>query len=122
MNEENKLKPCPFCGGAARLGREEDYCGLYLCYVECTKCSCRLHDEVEGMFVADSTLKALADEWNHRTSTPATKKEDEYDAGHAAEWMERNPHGWYDNEHDYGTDSETDQMINDCKEKSQSDN
>jgi len=29
-----------------------------------------------------------------------------YDAGHAEEWMERHPHGYYNSEDDYGTDSE----------------
>lgn len=31
-----------------------------------------------------------------------------YDAGHAEEWMERHPHGYYNSEDDYGTDSEDD--------------
>lgn len=29
---------------------------------------------------------------------------DSYDADHAAEWMERNPHGYYNNEGDYGVE------------------
>lgn len=41
------------------------------------------------------------------TTEKQAKKENEYDAGHAAEWMERNPHGWYNNERDYGADSKT---------------
>lgn len=31
----NKLKPCPFCGGEAKIVREE-----YLYIVRCTKCPC----------------------------------------------------------------------------------
>ena len=33
-------------------------------------------------------------------------KEDTYDADHATEWMERNPHGYYNSEKDYGTDAD----------------
>lgn len=29
-----------------------------------------------------------------------------YDEKHATEWMERHPHGWYNNENDYGEDVE----------------
>jgi len=32
----------------------------------------------------------------------------DYDADHAAEWMERHPHGWYNSENDYGTGEEDD--------------
>lgn len=32
--------------------------------------------------------------------------ENQFDADHAAEWMERNPHGYYNSESDYGTDVE----------------
>ena len=31
---------------------------------------------------------------------------DEYDEGHANEWMERHPYGWYNSESDYGTGDE----------------
>lgn len=31
---------------------------------------------------------------------------DEYNEGHAKEWMERHPHGWYNSESDYGTGDE----------------
>ena len=33
-------------------------------------------------------------------------KEDTYDDDHATEWMERNPHGYYNSEKDYGTDAD----------------
>lgn len=36
------------------------------------------------------------------------KKNNNYDAGHAEEWMERNPHGYYNSEKDYGEDAEED--------------
>lgn len=31
---------------------------------------------------------------------------DEYDEGHAEEWMERHPYGWHNSESDYGTGDE----------------
>ena len=39
----------------------------------------------------------------HRGATPDP---DEYDEGHAEEWMEKHPYGWYNSESDYGTGDE----------------
>ena len=36
---------------------------------------------------------------------------DEYDEGHAKEWMEKHPYGYYNNEHDYGTGDEDDEKF-----------
>lgn len=36
--------------------------------------------------------------------------DDYYDARHAQEWMERNPHGYYNSEKDYGVDDEDDTL------------
>ena len=36
--------------------------------------------------------------------------DDYYDAEHAQEWMERNPHGYYNSEKDYGVDDEDDTL------------
>jgi len=33
---------------------------------------------------------------------------DDYDPAHAKEWMEKHPHGYYNNEHDYGEYCEDD--------------
>ena len=41
------------------------------------------------------------DDWDDDEPDP-----DEYDADHAAEWMEKHPHGWYNSESDYGTGDE----------------
>ena len=41
--------------------------------------------------------------------------EDHYDADHAAEWMERNPHGYYNSEKDYGVDA-SDEKIDEAKD------
>jgi len=53
----NELLPCPFCGGEAKVtcfGR-----GRYQANVECTKCSCRLHER----FISKAeAMKA----WNRR--------------------------------------------------------
>ena len=55
---EIKLKPCPFCGGEAKLlsinGIEETYY-----FVHCTKCSIEQRAEIESAFYA-------AEQWNHR--------------------------------------------------------
>ena len=32
----NKLKPCPFCGGEAKIEKHEEYSYI----VRCTKCPC----------------------------------------------------------------------------------
>lgn len=37
---------------------------------------------------------------------------DEYDEGHAKEWMERHPYGWYNSESDYGTGDEDEEQEN----------
>lgn len=42
--------------------------------------------------------------------------ESNYDAAHAAEWMERYPHGYYNNENDYGVDTEDDSLDIDFEE------
>lgn len=41
--------------------------------------------------------------------------DDSYDADHAAEWMERNPYGYYNNEGDYGVDVEDGELDIDYK-------
>lgn len=41
--------------------------------------------------------------------------DDSYDADHAAEWMERNPYGYYNNEGDYGVDVEDGELHIDYK-------
>ena len=65
---KNELLPCPFCGSKAAHAyyREEYGTNLFSCYVECPDCSCRLYDEAEGRFVADSVLDALVKRWNTR--------------------------------------------------------
>lgn len=36
--------------------------------------------------------------------TDEEDEEDEYNEAHAKEWIEKHPHGWYNNENDYGED------------------
>ena len=37
----------------------------------------------------------------------------EYNERHAREWMERHPHGWYNNEHDYGVGDDEEEEADD---------
>ncbi len=39
---------------------------------------------------------------------PDDDDDEDYDDLHAQEWMDRHPHGWYNNEHDYGDDDDED--------------
>lgn len=59
---ENNLKPCPFCGGEAKLHKEKlDIFGVMRdCYsVYCTKCCCQTQ-------YSGSENEAVRD-WNKRT-------------------------------------------------------
>ncbi len=58
MDKRNyDLKPCPFCGGDARLTRTKDISQYW--YVECSACYARL------MAVHDAKWAAAA--WNERS-------------------------------------------------------
>ena len=81
----------------------------------------------EGWYPDDpEELKSDLPEIVNAHATPGIKKiimaaiektddddEEDYDEGHAQEWMERHPHGWYNNEHDYGTGDEEDDADSD---------
>lgn len=49
-------------------------------------------ENIETVF--SKTIKATDDE------------KPEYNAAHAQEWMEKHPHGWYNNEDDYGAEED----------------
>ena len=68
--------------------------------------------EAEG---ADSAKAVQEKLWQAQEDFEEEEEEEEeereegkdyYDADHAAEWMEKNPHGWYNSEHDKGTGDE----------------
>ena len=53
--QSNELKPCPFCGGEAKLRRYGD--SAY-CYIECSQCEI-------GAYFYDTKAEAIA-AWNRR--------------------------------------------------------
>lgn len=64
--KDAELKPCPFCGGEAKLASQKY--GLHFAYVKCSKCHAKVYvDEVEhlGMSLGEMTELAIS-EWNLR--------------------------------------------------------
>lgn len=60
--KNNKLKPCPFCGGEAEL--YQSYCGYY--QIECHQCSARSCTAVEK--------ESVISNWNMRSTTEIKSK------------------------------------------------
>ena len=68
--DEIKLKPCPFCGGAARLVFEEgsfDYASD-LNYVRCTDCGSRGKVYHSNLIDESEKQKQAVEAWNKRES------------------------------------------------------
>lgn len=64
-NEEIKLKPCPFCGGDARLWVWSEGGGVC---VRCTKCYCQTstYSDDDLLNRLDSAVKRVIVAWNRR--------------------------------------------------------
>lgn len=75
-----ELKPCPFCGGKAKLDTMGLMCQNYVVY--CTKC----HAEAES---AGSTAKAI-ELWNRRTAPGNKPLELEHVDCKMCQFLERN--------------------------------
>lgn len=58
---ENKLKPCPFCGGEATLESDGARIGSHRqsCIVVCLECGCTLESNEEG--------DSCGNQWNIRS-------------------------------------------------------
>lgn len=67
--KDAELKPCPFCGGEAKLASQKY--GLNFAYVKCSKCNAKVYvDEVEhlGMSLGEMSKLVIA-EWNRRAKS-----------------------------------------------------
>jgi len=60
----DEVKPCPFCGGGAKV--DEGVQGYFLATVTCAKC---------GAFMPGSVVTAAIRQWNRRE--PVTGEENE---------------------------------------------
>ena len=67
-----ELKPCPFCGGEARICHKTGF-GEWS-YVECEKCRCTTGNFMKS-FTHSSDDKA-ADAWNRRVTDGTERKAD----------------------------------------------
>lgn len=68
MNETTKLKPCPFCGGSARMASEHDMDGFGMFrYVECRQCHARSRPKYHGNGNdCPQFYQEVRDAWNSR--------------------------------------------------------
>ena len=87
------------------LGEDADYPSeeAFIQLSEKTDASA-IQDNADGDYVRFYVLQPSQIEIVNESNDEEDK--DVYDADHAAEWMERNPHGYYNSEKDYGTDDE----------------
>lgn len=54
---DKTLKPCPFCGGKAKI-KHADYSNYSIYWVECTECRCEL--------TASEKIGEAVERWNIR--------------------------------------------------------
>ena len=60
------LKPCPFCGGEARLRKHQKLKETW--YVQCKNCGIRTANSVQVPYESwKDTMKHPVDQWNMRT-------------------------------------------------------
>ena len=62
MSKEIKLKPCPFCGGKAKLLKDEFGSTPDWWYAACRNLDCRVHAETTDR----PTPQEAAEIWNRR--------------------------------------------------------
>lgn len=65
----SQLKPCPFCGGRARIEEREKYdgCSYEVLFVQCAECHARTEEKIcdgyYGQYCSDEEVAGL---WNRR--------------------------------------------------------
>ena len=66
----NKLKPCPFCGGAAQINKHtvnDGQCHFQSGLVYCTICGCRTSEYIiDGYLGVEDTIDDAVQAWNRR--------------------------------------------------------
>ena len=67
LNNEIKLRLCPFCGGEARLWVWSDGGGVC---VRCTKCYCQTATRSDDALLhhLDPAVERVIEEWNRRVN------------------------------------------------------
>jgi len=60
-----ELKPCPFCGGEAKTGIDND-AGRFRAFAYCTKCGARVEYKPEGFKRLREMVEEVAEIWNKR--------------------------------------------------------
>lgn len=65
----NALKPCPFCGGEAKLGKADNNF-IYSAAVYCSKCLC---STAVAKSPDKSVVQIAIDDWNRRVDPCNTK-------------------------------------------------
>ena len=66
--------------------------------------SCEVIDETPEEDNEETTMYI----YNFDGKPVENEEDNNYDAGHAEEWMEKHPHGYYNSENDYGEDADDD--------------
>lgn len=66
----NTLKPCPFCGGKARIydaTRPDGYCNYTVKFVQCTQCHAKTEERTCDRYYGDyCTDEEITELWNRR--------------------------------------------------------
>lgn len=66
----SQLKPCPFCGGRARIEERvepDGYCSYTVKFVQCTKCHSKTEERIcDGYYGGHCSDEEIAERWNRR--------------------------------------------------------
>ncbi len=70
---KDKLKPCPFCGGSAKIEYDRETMGMGECpevaFVICENCGCKTKNYyIGGYYGSKDNEKNAVKMWNRRTN------------------------------------------------------